>query len=438
MIYDIGSIPNNISNKLMGKSKNIYQLNSKGLTIPQTWIIPLGELVDRDQLFSMKNIIRYEDIIEKIGINKLNQLLYEIENLFATNPKLRFCVRSSNFDEDGIISSKAGIYNSYVNINNSADLLDKIVWVFLSYFSQGVDETNVNNLLISSSIIIQEFVICVKSGVIYKNRDTLLIECCYGLPQGIVDSVVEPEVYFVDKNKEIEYKLTDKKKTIQPLLSRSYPKKGERIRLLDGNFGEVSKIDEINFLALIEIENIKLESKSILSNKDVLNLDYFIKKNIQERLELETLDIEFGIDRNNKLYIFQVRPITAKVELSLPYVKDELISVCFGTAIGKLIHYKEAYPKSKYDGKIVLIDQIDGEAFYKLENCSGLIIGTSSYLSHSSILARELKKATIGIDIKNVDFDENYVYEINVSKENLNITKIGISKYSGGDNINDF
>lgn len=420
MIYYIDNIPSKITKKLSGKAFFLLELSKLHISIPKTWILPISSILTRQDVEDLKKVCSYEEVVNIIGIKKISEILTEITQIMQMNPKLRFCVRSSNCEEDGEKNSRAGIYDSYVNISNKADLVNKIVLVLLSYIKNEICVSD-DYFYDSSSIIIQEFINTFKSGVAYFNKNNILVEVTKGLPIGIVKSTSKPETYSIEEYKKNEIRPTNDFIAIYPVLSRVSPKVGEVINLYDGEKGKVIEMDLDNFTIKVRLQ--RDTSQLLFSKKELLEFLRYIRDNISGYFDFDTLDIEFGIGGDNKIYIFQIRPITTKTDFSVSNFEKSMIALCAGRICGKLVYYSSEYPKSYYNNKIVYIDFIDGEAFYKLKDCIGLVVKTNSYLSHSSILARELNKVAIGLIGNQIILENNVNYEICAEKDNLCIKK---------------
>ena len=184
-------------------------------------------------------------------VNKKNCLL-SINNKF---PKKQLIIRSSASDEDSWVKSNAGSYKSVANINadSSEKLSIAIDEVFNSYKK---DKLN-------SEVLIQPYIFDIKiAGVIFTcdlNTGAPYYVINYDEDSALTDSVTSGKsknnkTFFFFKNARRNIKETD------PLIKKI-----------------------IN--AASEIEQI---------------LGYY------------KLDIEFAIDKDNKIYTFQVRPITVK------------------------------------------------------------------------------------------------------------------------------
>jgi pyruvate,water dikinase len=116
-------------------------------------------------------------------------------------------VRSSSPEEDAAASSFAGLHESYVNIQGTDDILEHILKVWASLWSDAAllyrQEIGLDVKKSAMAVVIQEIVDGDKSGVAFsKNPNDAsqgVIESVYGLNQGLVDGAVEPDRWILDR-----------------------------------------------------------------------------------------------------------------------------------------------------------------------------------------------------------------------------------------------
>ena len=238
----------------------------------------------KEHNFNVPNffILKHEDVIKtKISTyeltNKTNEELLEISNklkeeieqsieLKYTNElnTKYYAVRSSSSLEDGDLTSFAGQFDTYLNVEEK-DLNTKIIECFKSLYKINVLEyMKTNNLDLSNlkmNVIVQEMINPDISGVLFTSNpqgiiNESVISVSYGLGENVVADKGEITTYY--------YNLTDK------------------LYYYDG-------------------------IKNILSKEQIEKLI-----NISEELKKELgsyLDIEFSI-LNNTIYLLQTRKIT--------------------------------------------------------------------------------------------------------------------------------
>jgi glutamine kinase len=181
-----------------------------------------------------------------------SKILNQIPNVFS---KQKIIVRSSALGEDSIETSQAGIYESILNVNpnSKSQLTMAINSVIASY-----NEKQNNNL--ENQILIQTQAKNISiSGVCFTKTPDL------GSPYYVIN----------------------------------YDEGESTTGVTDGLVNQTIKI-------LRTSEHKFLEKKWILLLRSI--------REIESILKFDRLDIEFGITKNNKIIIFQVRPITSIVK----------------------------------------------------------------------------------------------------------------------------
>lgn len=125
---------------------------------------------------------------------------------FADNP---VAVRSSAPGEDSAKTSFAGLHESYVNIRGGNNILEHVLKVWASLWSDAAllyrQELGLDAEKSTMSVLVQEIVLGQRSGVAFgqnpNNFDQAVIESVYGLNQGLVDGTVEPDRWILDRQK---------------------------------------------------------------------------------------------------------------------------------------------------------------------------------------------------------------------------------------------
>ena len=196
--------------------------------------------------------------IQGINIPKLK--IYSTENFILSEGRILndinksfksdIAIRSSSYDEDQTNKSNAGKYISFLNVDskNSKDVKHKIEEVIKSY----------KNLKKKSEFFIQDMVKNIKISGVVLTRDLESYLPCYNIN------------YYIGKDSS----------------AVTSGKRGSR--------------------NIIYIEN-----KKYKLNQRFEKLIKIIKK-IQKKTKLNDLDIEFAINKSNKIYILQVRKLVVK------------------------------------------------------------------------------------------------------------------------------
>lgn len=159
-----------------------------------------------EEMWDCSQRIKSYFLNEDMPKNIKKYLTREIKNRFKNHP---VAVRSSSSLEDSKEYSYAGMHESYLNISNPESILEHIVKVWASLWSDTVlaysKELNfdINNSFMA--VILQEMIVGDKSGVAFsvnpQKESESVIEAVWGLNQGLVDGVVDPDRWTLDRQK---------------------------------------------------------------------------------------------------------------------------------------------------------------------------------------------------------------------------------------------
>lgn len=127
-----------------------------------------------------------------------NTIRHDLDPVFKDHP---VAVRSTAPGEDDRASSFAGLHESYVNIQGIDAIMDHVRLVWASLWSDAAmlyrQEIGLDVHTSRMAVIIQEMIDGDRSGVIFTrnpaNPDESVIESVYGLNQGFVDGIIEPD-----------------------------------------------------------------------------------------------------------------------------------------------------------------------------------------------------------------------------------------------------
>jgi pyruvate,water dikinase len=217
-------------NRVGGKGYALAMLSGNGFTIPETVCLT----VDTYNEFVNKTGLR-ERILLELHRKDFKEMRWEeiwdcatrIRNMFLRTPMppeiearlrqdltTRFkdqpaVVRSSAPEEDDARASFAGLHESYLNIRGIDAILEHIRKVWASLWSDAAllyrQEIGLDVEKSSMAVVIQEIVAGERSGVVFSqnpNDDTqAVIESVYGLNQGLVDGLVEPDRWILDRER---------------------------------------------------------------------------------------------------------------------------------------------------------------------------------------------------------------------------------------------
>ena len=116
-------------------------------------------------------------------------------------------VRSSSPEEDAARTSFAGLHESFVNVVGSESILEHIRLVWASLWSDAAllyrQELGLDVHSSAMAVVVQQIITGDRSGVVFSSNPNdpsrAVVECVYGLNQGLVDGTIEPDRWEVDR-----------------------------------------------------------------------------------------------------------------------------------------------------------------------------------------------------------------------------------------------
>lgn len=209
-----------------GKGRNLFQLKEKGFHVPRFYVVGavvyeqylqcnhlFDEVKELCEILTYENYQNYRERIEQIR-QKMRRSHFPIdiekEMIQATNEIIehnaKVAVRSSFGVEDGEKYSCAGIFDTFLNVNQK-EILNNIVECYLSLWEEKALAYMLSNRLSildsSPCVIIMRMIQPVKAGVAFScnvltgNANEIVVNAKYGLGEDIVSGLVEPEQYIV-------------------------------------------------------------------------------------------------------------------------------------------------------------------------------------------------------------------------------------------------
>ena len=326
-------------------------------------------------LQDIDNVIVPETLVLSIAFfnNNIKNKLFNKNNKLLTNEqqsKIINCIRkkfkdkkvvirSSASCEDSIFFTNSGQYESFLNLVSDEEILLAINQVFRSFISPNAMEyykiNNINYKNQAMAILIQEVAPVVKAGVMF---------------------------------------------TADPITGQNNP-----IIEFSNGLGEnvVSGQKEVTTFKG-EYNNITGILAKLLKIGGIIEYEMGVPQ-----------DIEWGIDANNNIYIFQSRPIIInkrnldymeKINVPSEHIKGEVIS--YGFAIGKI-----AFPQDNNNSKIIMqAGKLTAKDLKTIIENKAIILRTGGYLSHFANIIREFNKPSLLI-LKNekIDYDSFYIID---------------------------
>ena len=347
--------------------------NDNTINVPETLILPIPvfkEIINENGETDFSN---YNNIY--INPQLKEEILNSIHKKFG-NKKL--VIRSSATCEDSIFFSASGQYDSFLNISSDEKIIEAIKKVYASLFNKNSQLYskiyNINLKKENMAVLIQEVAPVIKAGVAFScnpvnNENTYIIEFTKGLGTNVVEGVGNVT--------QMEIKYSEKAKIKDPAI------------------------------------------KKLIKSIDAIKKEFGFN-----------VDVEWGIDKNNILYIFQARPIVYKdTQFSIKYddklVTKKCIPISKGFSIGTIkdITTNEKgcilYQNEKYDFNDIEL----------LLSARGVILKSQARLSHFSNILRELVKPCVYAE--NFKFKKDNLYAIDAFNGNI----IDFSKINTKDKI---
>ena len=211
-----------------GKAAALARLADNGVTVPHTLCVPAG-------------VYRYylaatgleERILTELNRKAFDQMRWEeiwdvalrIRNMFLTTAlpaeaestlseavaqafgDRPVAVRSSAPGEDGARASFAGLHDSYLNVRGAAEMLNHIRLVWASLWSDAAllyrRELGLDARRSTMAVVLQALAAGQRSGVYFgvdpNDGSRSVLEAVYGLNQGLVDGVIAPDRWLIDR-----------------------------------------------------------------------------------------------------------------------------------------------------------------------------------------------------------------------------------------------
>lgn len=360
IIKFLENITNNDLKEVGGKAASLGELIQSGNAVPNGFVITTEAY---KRFYNQK-------IPTEIG----QEILQAFDKLGAK----RVAVRSSAVAEDSPTFSWAGQLESYLNISRE-ELLDYIIKCWASISSEralfyGVQQ-KIKKEEIGIGVIVHEMVNPEISGVLFtvnpisKNYDEIMIESGFGLGEVLVQGLISPDSFVVDKK---TFKIKTKKINYQKL----------KLSFLEGKNKKI---------ILSKAEG----SKQTISDEQVKELAKLGTK--IEKYYAQPQDIEWAIEKGS-IYILQSRPITTldrKIEnkYSINLSGKELLSglpASYGIKSGKARIIKNLNELSEVkDGEILVAVKTTPDFVQAFSKAVAIVTDQGGMTSHAAIISRE-------------------------------------------------
>jgi len=389
-----------------GKGANLGEMYSIGLPVPNGFVVTSSAyeyVIEHNALQPViKEIIRQSDVnnqkeLEKASI-KIQRLIHTadipsdlVKQIFDFYKNLKrgdsaplVAVRSSATAEDLPDASFAGQQESYLDIKGESNLIQAIrhawgsLWGARAIFyraTKGYDHFKVA-LAVPVQLMIQSEV----SGVVFsvnpvsRNKNQIVVEAVWGLGDYMVQGVVNPDHYIVNKKDFTIHSRSFVPQTIMEV--RNHPSGVKKV--------DVPKT-KINQRKLTDDEVIAVAK---LSAK--VHQHYFFPQ-----------DSEFAVE-SGKIYLVQTRPITtldfiSSKKITKPSQIKNLKTIIqgepasFGIGFGKVTKITIASQIDKVKVGDVLVTEMTSPDFVPaMRRASAIVTDKGGQTSHAAIVSREL------------------------------------------------
>jgi pyruvate,water dikinase len=320
----------------------------------------------------------------------------------------KFVCRSSAAHEDGSQHSYAGHYATWLNLSSFAQLVRAVKLCWISLFSTGKDTYLADAPLESSgmAVIVQKMVVPKSSGVMFSLVESPLgsgigIEAVYGLGEGLVSGLLQPDRYLLDStNGELKFKqIPLKPAMLFPNLTGKQLSYGDEC-IVGGYTHHVIREEKFSHTLAVLLHE-SWHEREILIAAEQAQL-YSWATRIEKSFGTPQ-DIEWSIDENDQIQILQSRPITAPVWWNLQeQIEDDSLneltgnSASTGIASG-YVHLLNAEDSGKdfREGEVLVTFQTFPKWFFAMSRAAAIVTQTGGMLCHAAIVARELGKPCV-------------------------------------------
>ena len=411
-----------------GKGANLGEMYSLGIPVPNGFVVTADtyfDFIEKNKLKpQIKNILSITNVDHPDEIQsaskKIRSLIkkapfthnisiqimtaYKKLGSFGGLVDMPVAVRSSATAEDSLDASFAGQQDTYLNVVGESNVLHRVRDCWASLFTPRSIFYRVkkkyDHFKVGVAVPIQKMVQSEISGIMFtanpvsNNKNEIIIEVIWGLGEYIVQGVITPDQFIIDKS---NWTIKQKNNVSQD-------------RQLVKNQNETHEIDVPKY----KQNKIKIDDTIALK----------IAK-IGQKLHNhygKAQDIEFAIEKG-KFYVVQTRPITTlqnaatkKFEITdTPILTGEAASPGFASGPAILIKNQTEINRVK-DGQILVITMTTPDFVPAMKKVAGIITDKGGQTSHAAIVSRELgTPCVVGTKTATKDIKEGDIVTIDGS-----------------------
>jgi pyruvate,water dikinase len=389
-----------------GKGANLGEMYHLGIPVPNGFVVTAQAyeyLIDHNALQPViKEIIRQTNVNDQKELQKASikiqrlintadipdELVQEIythyQSLKSGDKNPLVAVRSSATAEDLPDASFAGQQESYLNIKGDSNLIQALrhawasLWGARAIFYRATKGYDHFQVLLAAPV--QLMVQSEVSGVVFsvnpvtRNKNQVVVEMVWGLGDYMVQGVVTPDHYIVNKDTLTIHSRQPASQNIMEVLH--YPSGVKKVAVPKNKVSAPKLTDD----QIIEVAKLAIK----------LQKHYFSPQ-----------DCEFAVE-NNHLYLVQTRPITtlnlgdAKQKIS----EDQLRKLktilqgepaSFGIGVGKVVKIKSASEINQvHSGDILVTEMTSPDFVPAMKRAAAIVTDKGGQTSHAAIVSREL------------------------------------------------
>lgn len=388
-----------------GKGANLGELTKAGIPVPPGFVVlskAYFAFLDFHRMrVKIHELITTHDIHDPTQLNELakkcQKLILGAEipkeiaaEIFASYHKLGsktpVAVRSSATAEDLPDASFAGQQDSFLNVVGDANVLMKVRQCWASLFGARSifyrTEKKYDHFKVGIAVPVQKMIQSEASGVMFtvdpisSDRDKIVIESVWGLGDYIVQGVVSPDHYVVNK-------------TTEEIISKTVTRQ------------EVMEIRSSQGVKEVKVPR-GIQEKQKISDATIVKLGILAKKIHHHYFFPQDIEWAFA---DKTIYITQSRPITtlakeqspaeiAKVTTS-PNPAAALILKGAPASPGIISGPVRIVPDVKHlekisKGDILVTDMTTPDFVPAMKKAAGIVTNRGGQTSHAAIVSREL------------------------------------------------
>ncbi|KKQ95114.1 MAG: Phosphoenolpyruvate synthase [Candidatus Woesebacteria bacterium GW2011_GWB1_43_14] len=388
-----------------GKGANLGEMTKAGFPVPNGFAVTVQSyeifLTENDLHEKIKELLGKTDRNDSEKLAKTAKLIQKLilrskipsdvawetinayKKLSGKFSKALVAVRSSATAEDLPTASFAGQQASFLNVKGDASLLESVKMCWASLFTARAifyrEENKIPHEKVKISVLIQKMIQSEVSGVIFtidpvtNEKDRIVIEAVWGLGEMIVQGLVIPDRYVVQKD---TYSILSKEISDQDkqLIRAGAVNKETKV---PDNQRDIQKITDQDIVHLAKLA------------QDIHNHYYFPQ------------DIEWHKEKG-KLYVVQTRPVTTIGTAKIKPAKDKDIKTSItpilsgqpaspGMGSGHVRILKSPNEISKVGtGDILVAEMTSPDYVPAMKKAVAIITNEGGMTSHAAIVSREL------------------------------------------------